>query len=291
MSEELWRRVPNWLLGAGLLSLASAAIVQMYRGDALICADGAVFAKECVPSAEVQALYSRLKELERRPYPITEERIREVVEAALPDGGYPSAEEVRNAFMKSELALTSIAELVPEGPPPPSAAVVARFLFENHLDVVRGPKGEDGSDGLPGAPGIKGDKGPRGFRGDPAAFPEGIIVASVRPCPDIGREWRSYDNAGGRFLIGVGASTDTRKETKAFKFEETNGAYQHLLTVKEMPKHDHDGIFGGDGGKAGMNNEYAYHSSGYRKIRSEGGGEPHNNMPPYVAVYFCKREF
>ncbi|MEO0820616.1 MAG: hypothetical protein AAF074_09355 [Pseudomonadota bacterium] len=144
---------------------------------------------------------------------------------------------------------------------------------------------------IKGDKGDKGDKGPRGFRGDPAAFPEGIIVASVRPCPDIGREWRSYDNAGGRFLIGVGASTDTRKETKAFKFEETNGAYQHLLTVKEMPKHDHDGIFGGDGGKAGMNNEYAYHSSGYRKIRSEGGGEPHNNMPPYVAVYFCKREF
>ena len=44
--------VPNWLIGVGLLALAILAGIQMYRGDALVCADGAIFAEKC-------ALYPR----------------------------------------------------------------------------------------------------------------------------------------------------------------------------------------------------------------------------------------
>jgi microcystin-dependent protein len=52
----------------------------------------------------------------------------------------------------------------------------------------------------------------------------------------------------------------------------------------------HGGIYGGTGAKAGMNNDYAYHSSGYEKMATDGGNQPHNNMPPYIALYFCKKD-
>ena len=42
-----WNRVPNWLIAVGLIAVAVVVAVQMVRGDALICADGAVFAKNC----------------------------------------------------------------------------------------------------------------------------------------------------------------------------------------------------------------------------------------------------
>ena len=49
MSEELWKRIPNWLLGIGLLAVAAVVLFQMIRGDALICENGAVFATTCPP--------------------------------------------------------------------------------------------------------------------------------------------------------------------------------------------------------------------------------------------------
>ena len=54
MSEEIWRRVPNWLIGIGLISAAAVVGIQMYRGDALVCADGSVFATKCGPDENVE---------------------------------------------------------------------------------------------------------------------------------------------------------------------------------------------------------------------------------------------
>ena len=47
MPQIPWGRIPNWLIGAGLLAIALVVAIQMWRGDAIVCANGAFFAKNC----------------------------------------------------------------------------------------------------------------------------------------------------------------------------------------------------------------------------------------------------
>lgn len=152
------------------------------------------------------------------------------------------------------------------------------------LKLKQGPKGDRGEQG---ATGPVGPAGKKGDPGDPAFVPAGVVVAFDSPngCP---RGWKEFEAARGRTILGANASR-THGYT-ARPFGNVGGEEEHLLTINEMPSHDHGGIWGGDGKKAGMNNSYAYHAQGYVRISSEGGGQPHNNMPPYIALYFCKKE-
>ncbi len=104
-----------------------------------------------------------------------------------------------------------------------------------------------------------------------------IMAFDQAECPS---GWEDFHHARDRFILGAGAK---------YSVGATGGAETHRLTVEEMPSHDHGGIWGGDGGKAGMNNDYAYHSAGHLRIASQGGGRPHNNMPPYIALRWCKK--
>lgn len=113
--------------------------------------------------------------------------------------------------------------------------------------------------------------------------PSGAVVAfDLDACPN---GWAVFAPAAGRTVIGVGKG----ERLTARQLRETGGAEAHTLTVDEMPPHNHGGIWGGDGGKAGMNNNYAYHSQGHVQIKMEGGGKAHNNMQPFVALQYCKK--
>ncbi len=124
-------------------------------------------------------------------------------------------------------------------------------------------------------------------------LPKGAVIAvnsseSVT-CP--GDDWKLFKPAKGRFIIGAGHSdTDGLTPRKPF---ETGGKERHALTVKEMPKHSHGGTLQSSG------YSFEHHQSngrlpgqkhGYdRDTAFTGEGKAHNNMPPFIALYFCEK--
>jgi hypothetical protein len=116
-------------------------------------------------------------------------------------------------------------------------------------------------------------------------IPSGAVLAFDLPggCPE---GWSSFQDASGRSIIGEGKGVGLSKRN----YRAAGGEEKHTLTISEIPQHDHGGIYGGNGGKAGMTNDFAYHSSGFQKINPEGGGQPHNNMPPFIVLHFCRKD-
>ena len=112
----------------------------------------------------------------------------------------------------------------------------------------------------------------------------------------IGTIWGSGDgttsfnlpNYLDKFPLGAGRNTD---------LAETGGEKEVTLTVDTMPNHKHN-ILREDGGVANQlawgSNEWdtgMISTSGINKgstqtITATGGGQPHNNMPPYIGSYY-----
>lgn len=125
-------------------------------------------------------------------------------------------------------------------------------------------------------------------------YPVGSIYMSVNntnPSTLFGGTWEQLKD---RFLLGAG---DT------YTAGNTGGEATHTLTINEMPSHNHSiysgwgtgesiGTDGFEFGSAiGVNNRNYYEQGGgaMKFIGSTGGGQAHNNMPPYLTVYMWKR--
>lgn len=79
------------------------------------------------------------------------------------------------------------------------------------------------------------------------------------------------------------------------------GEATHTLTVNEMPSHSHNFVYGGTALCLGVTSSAeitgGFASGAYwnnlnkrrSEIASTGGGQAHNNLPPYKAVYFWER--
>lgn len=121
-----------------------------------------------------------------------------------------------------------------------------------------------------------------------AAWPVGSIYMSMvatNPGTLFGGTWVRIAN--GRMLIGA--------DSASYPAGSIGGEETHTLTVSEMPRHIH-GVDRPpytysewtDGEEV-----YAQQSStaGWAKgsTDSAGGNQPHNNMPPYIAVYMWRR--
>ena len=125
------------------------------------------------------------------------------------------------------------------------------------------------------------------------SVPSGAVLAFHGECPK-GSRWEPYQLGAGRFLLGADR---TRKDLTLYK---TGGHKTHTLTVPEMPTHNHNNRgelllvkVTGDGTATGSDTKNADRefslAEGYRMIEM-GGGQPHNNMPPYLVLNFCKKK-
>ena len=129
-------------------------------------------------------------------------------------------------------------------------------------------------------------------------YPVGSIYMSVNatnPKELFGGTWEQIQ---GKFLLGMSSSYPAGSQ---------GGEAEHTLTVEEMPSHRHPFAGSGDfsnydgsyssinkqgsaySGEPGLYNGADYSSRGYIAMQHAGGGQPHNNMPPYLAVYIWKR--
>lgn len=121
-----------------------------------------------------------------------------------------------------------------------------------------------------------------------AVYPVGSIYMSVNstsPATLFGGTWEAIQ---GKFLLGAYGNT--------YKAGTTGGEATHTLTTREMPNHNHAVYYpnaGADDHSAPGNYPDGPSDSTYYAVgsytSSEGGGEAHNNMPPYLAVYIWKR--
>jgi DNA-binding beta-propeller fold protein YncE len=119
--------------------------------------------------------------------------------------------------------------------------------------------------------------------------PVGTIKMFSGHQSNIPPKWQICDGTNGtpdlrnRFVVGAG---DT------YNNGDTGGESEHTLTVGEMPPHNHSYIYDDYGSSAqdGGNNPYvANESNGTNYVSTEGGGQPHENRPPYYALYYIMK--
>ena len=120
-------------------------------------------------------------------------------------------------------------------------------------------------------------------------YPIGSIYMSMNntsPATFLGGTWEPLKD---RFLIGAGNS---------YSVNSTGGETTHKLTISEMPSHNHNVKYDNMNmtstklyGSGEVYNGF-YQTTATSPIvttTSTGSSQPHNNMPPYRAVYMWKR--
>lgn len=123
-------------------------------------------------------------------------------------------------------------------------------------------------------------------------YPVGSIymnVNSTNPGTLFGGSWEQIQ---GKFLLGMSSS---------YPAGSTGGEESHILTEAEIAPHKHAMAYSPDASAAATGFSYgiaagsATNEAGGRGYAlnlgtfSAGGGQPHNNMPPYLSVYIWKR--
>jgi hypothetical protein len=102
----------------------------------------------------------------------------------------------------------------------------------------------------------------------------------------------------GRYLAGVGTGSDINGVSETVNVESNSdniGEYEHRLTLSEMPQHDHDismrrRRYGRtNGANKNQSGDWNPDADIHVTTSPEGGGQSHNNTPPYYGVYVWKR--
>lgn len=102
---------------------------------------------------------------------------------------------------------------------------------------------------------------------------------STNPSNLFGGTWKQIKD---RFVLAAGSS---------YSVGATGGAATVTLTINQIPEHTHAvysrSVYTGDGNHIALCNES--NSTGSYVTGSKGGGEAHNNMPPYIVAYcWCR---
>jgi hypothetical protein len=119
-------------------------------------------------------------------------------------------------------------------------------------------------------------------------YPVGAVYISANetdPGELFGGAWEQLKD---RFLLAAG---------DVYGAGSRGGEAEHTLTVDEIPSHGHNVpvYWKGASGNSSVNvqgmesSDPRQYTSWINNTDAAGGGEPHNNMPPYLAVYMWKR--
>ena len=126
-------------------------------------------------------------------------------------------------------------------------------------------------------------------------IPLGAVVAFDRDngCP---AGWTEHQAAAGRFIVGVGRHSEYNVYGNDVTWKavgDTGGTDQVRLEIDHMPSHAHQTPSTGSGSNlrvwalsATGRGEYGGRHA--RPTDATGGGQPHDNMPPYIAFYLCR---
>lgn len=135
-----------------------------------------------------------------------------------------------------------------------------------------------------------------------AVYPRGAVVVFDRDDLDVDlcpKGWISF-KVPGHVIVGAGADSP-------YRFRDQGGEAKHTLTVGEMPSHEHhvrDFEWGHTVNKddsqvkprIDVDDGHPWEDRpgnplfGRLVTDAKGKGEAHNNMPPYIALYFCKKQ-
>ena len=128
-----------------------------------------------------------------------------------------------------------------------------------------------------------------------AVYPIGSIFTTVTVYANSaavvaaigGTTWVAF--GAGKVLVGLDAA-DADFDTA----EETGGAKTHTLVTAEVPSHSHTVTFPRQNTSGGGGPVHPCMDSGtggpvYPTVSSSGGDGAHNNVQPYIVVYFWKR--
>jgi len=132
-------------------------------------------------------------------------------------------------------------------------------------------------------------------------MPKGGIIMWSGALGQIPDGWALCDGTNGtpdlrdRFVVGAGSS---------YAKGQTGGEPAHVLTVAEMPSHSHTlpgKILLAEQSSTGLNSGLTNSGLGYTKVGAiydsspgaslpnTGGGQSHNNLPPYYALAFIMK--
>ena len=111
-----------------------------------------------------------------------------------------------------------------------------------------------------------------------------MSVNSTNPSTLFGGTWAQLKDV---FLLACGDS---------YSAGSTGGEAEHALTTNEMPSHRHSFTYGREAGSStgeyvtgGLGRGPRTYYTVSNSVGLSGGGDAHNNMPPYLAVYVWKR--
>jgi len=126
--------------------------------------------------------------------------------------------------------------------------------------------------------------------GSGAGVPADAVMAfDAAACPP---GWEEFPGAAGRVVLGAGDGAGLTPRTLG----ETGGEEDHQLTNAEMPRHHHHvgPIKRGVGGVPASDwnivpSKNIVYDDAYWETTYQGMDQPHNNMPPYLALLYCKK--
>ena len=128
-------------------------------------------------------------------------------------------------------------------------------------------------------------------------LPTGAVVAfDTENCPP---GWTEYQEANGRFVVGVGFDSQHNKYGNAVEDKTlgaTGGSDQVKLEIDHLPSHFHENPTRGNDDR-GQEIEWALQATGRgqyggphsRPTQTTGNDMPYDNMPPFVALQYCRR--
>jgi hypothetical protein len=129
-------------------------------------------------------------------------------------------------------------------------------------------------------------------------LPPGAVMAFDREdnCP---QGWVPYKAAGGRFIIGAGDHDNVG--LRKYKLSEVGGEERHVLSIEELPAHDHKLQTQRSRNMQGANDYILDEFVGRDKpeidpkrgtivyTEKTGGGSAFNILNPYIALHYCRK--